>query len=396
MGDTKQLRKHFNTPTHPWEDNRIDSETQLMQRYGLKNKEEIWRMNSLLKGFKDQVKKLNATSGPQADREERQLMRRLRKLKIITEDDSMDDVLALGVESILDRRLQTRVYKEGLARTPKQARQFVVHEHITVNGDTVDVPSYLVERGESIGFAQDSPFQDEMHPERVEEDHATDHVEEDVEEVDEIASTEERTAGPTTTLQFHPDVVEQILDGKTKTYELDEADVNEGDTVAFENEQTGDVFGTATIKDIEALSIGDIDLQDEAHGATYEEVEDLIAVFETTYPDREIEPDTTAYIYTYDFTRDDEYEHEADSEETDERDTTTEETDSEETTDETEESDEESSSSEKEIPARSTVANKTKDEMKAWAMEEWGVELSTNDLKDEMIDQFFEEVQDGE
>ncbi len=48
---------------------------------------------------------------------------------------------------------------------------------------------------------------------------------------------------------------------------------------------------------------------------------------------------------------------------------------------------------EKEIPARSTIANKTKDDIKEYAKEEWGVELSTNDLKDEMIDQLFDEIE---
>ncbi len=58
----------------------------------------------------------------------------------------------------------------------------------------------------------------------------------------------------------------------------------------------------------------------------------------------------------------------------------------------TEESEESQEDEEKEIPARSTIENKTKDEIKEYASEEWDVELSTNDLKDEMIDQLFEEI----
>ncbi len=47
---------------------------------------------------------------------------------------------------------------------------------------------------------------------------------------------------------------------------------------------------------------------------------------------------------------------------------------------------------EREVKSRSQVERMTKDEIKEYAAE-FGIELSTNDLKDEMIDQFFEEVQ---
>lgn len=373
MGDTKHFRKNYATPTHPWEDNRIDDEQLLMDRYGLKTKEEIWRMKSLLKGFKDQVKKLNATSGPQAEREERQLMQRVRKLGLVTDDDSMDDVLALSVDTILDRRLQTRVHKEGLARTAKQARQFVVHEHIVVDGDTVDVPSYLVETGQEISFAADSPFSDDMHPERVEQEPETHELEEDKEDHDAIKATEDRKADKQRdeTMGFHEDVVPQVLDGKTKTYRLRQHDTEEGDILDFVNSQSEEVFGEGELTDIEETTVGEIDLQDESHGATYDEVGELISAFEKHYPDRDVTEQSTAYIYTYDFTP---------------------------TADEAEDEPGDPAPSDEtaELPARSTVENKTKDEIKRWAEEEYGVELSTNDLKDEMIDQLFEEVEDGE
>lgn len=59
--------------------------------------------------------------------------------------------------------------------------------------------------------------------------------------------------------------------------------------------------------------------------------------------------------------------------------------------DETEGS-EEVSEKEGEVPSESKVRGMTKDEIKEYASEEFGVELSTNDLKDEMIEQFFEEI----
>ena len=53
----------------------------------------------------------------------------------------------LSIRDLLERRLSTVVWRNGLAVTPKQARQFVVHGHIAVAGKKVDKPSYLVEAG---------------------------------------------------------------------------------------------------------------------------------------------------------------------------------------------------------------------------------------------------------
>ena len=80
----------------------------------------------------------------------------------------MGDVLALKVEQQLDRRLQTQVLRKGLARTPKQARQFITHGHIAIGGQRVTVPGYRVTREEEpeIGYYEVSPLTNEVHPER--------------------------------------------------------------------------------------------------------------------------------------------------------------------------------------------------------------------------------------
>jgi len=72
------------------------------------------------------------------------------------------------VEDILGRRLQTLVYIHGLARTPKQARQLIVHGHIAIDERKVRVPSYLVRKDEEekISYSYSSPLNDEMHPMR--------------------------------------------------------------------------------------------------------------------------------------------------------------------------------------------------------------------------------------
>lgn len=51
---------------------------------------------------------------------------------------------------ILEARLDNVVYRLGFARTRRQARQFVSHKHIVVNGQIVNVPSYYVKSGDVI------------------------------------------------------------------------------------------------------------------------------------------------------------------------------------------------------------------------------------------------------
>jgi small subunit ribosomal protein S4 len=64
---------------------------------------------------------------------------------------------------LLEMRLDALVLRAGFARTTAQARQFVTHRHILVDGRTVDRPSFRVKPGQTIGVKQRSegtePFQ---------------------------------------------------------------------------------------------------------------------------------------------------------------------------------------------------------------------------------------------
>ena len=53
------------------------------------------------------------------------------------EGSTLDDVLGLNQEAILNRRLETMVQRKGLAMTCKQARQFIVHGHVAIDGRKV-------------------------------------------------------------------------------------------------------------------------------------------------------------------------------------------------------------------------------------------------------------------
>ena len=57
---------------------------------------------------------------------------------------------------ILESRLDNTVYRMGLATSRKEGRQLVLHEHFTVNGKKVNIPSYLVSEGEVIAVKEGS------------------------------------------------------------------------------------------------------------------------------------------------------------------------------------------------------------------------------------------------
>ena len=169
MGSPKRQRKKFSKPAHPWQKERILAEKELLKSYGLKRKYEIWKMNTILKKFTSQAKNLITAKKQQSDKERSQLIKKLFSLGLIDKDAKIEDVLSLALKNVMERRLQTIVYRKNIARSLDQSRQFIVHEHISVGDKTITAPSYLVSLNEEniIQFAQGSAFVDSNHPERL-------------------------------------------------------------------------------------------------------------------------------------------------------------------------------------------------------------------------------------
>ncbi len=69
---------------------------------------------------------------------------------------NMKGVTGDNMLQLLERRLDNVVYRLGLAKTRRMARQIVVHGHIRVNGQKVDIPSYSVKVGDVITLRQRS------------------------------------------------------------------------------------------------------------------------------------------------------------------------------------------------------------------------------------------------
>ena len=164
--------KFYETPNHPFQGERISEEHSLLDRYGLKNKEELWRAQSELRGYRREARNILAqrAQGDTEATEGEEFVSHLQRIGVLDDGDELDDVLLLDVTDLLERRLQTVAYRKGLANTPNQARQFVTHGHVTVDGRRVQAPSYKVEVTEqgSVQFDENSPLADELHPERAE------------------------------------------------------------------------------------------------------------------------------------------------------------------------------------------------------------------------------------
>ncbi len=168
MGNAKKLRKKYNTPYHPWQKERIVEEKELMKEYGLKNKKEIWRHSSTLSTFKNIAKDGLSSSRAQAAKEGEQVLAKLQGLGLLSESAMLNDILTLNDKDILERRLQSVLVRKGLARSLRQARQFITHAHIKVNGVKMSSPSYLVKKSEedNLTFSAKSSLSDAEHPER--------------------------------------------------------------------------------------------------------------------------------------------------------------------------------------------------------------------------------------
>ena len=64
--------------------------------------------------------------------------------------DKMPGMTGANLMTMLESRLDNVVFRLGLARTRKEARQIVDHKHVLVNGKLVNIPSYLVKAGDVI------------------------------------------------------------------------------------------------------------------------------------------------------------------------------------------------------------------------------------------------------
>ncbi len=143
MGDPRRLRKKYAVPQVLWDDERIAEEGGFVREYGLKNIREVWLAKAQLRKIRTQYRDL-LSLGVKGIEKTNALLQRAIKLGYATPTATVDDLLTLNTRNILERRLQTIVFRRGLANSIGQARQLIVHGFISIGGRKVSAPSYLM------------------------------------------------------------------------------------------------------------------------------------------------------------------------------------------------------------------------------------------------------------
>merc|ERR1711902_80500 len=155
--------KVFTTPRRPFEKSRLDQELKLIGEYGLKNKREVWRVKYSLAKIRSAARELLTLEDKDPRRlfEGNALLRRLVRTGVLPDDKmKLDYVLGLKIDDFLERRLQTQVFKLGLAKSIHHARVLIRQRHIRVRKQVVNIPSFIVrlDSQKHIDFSLKSPF----------------------------------------------------------------------------------------------------------------------------------------------------------------------------------------------------------------------------------------------
>ncbi len=149
MGGLKKPKKKYlaGKPKKIWNKQLLLEELQLVGEYGLRNKKELWLARAHLKWIVRRARSLLSMTAEERAPLEMPFKERLYKMGFIEDPTvSLDRILSLNVRAVLERRLQTIVYRMGLAKSIHHARQLIVHGHVLVAGRRVTSPGFLVPR----------------------------------------------------------------------------------------------------------------------------------------------------------------------------------------------------------------------------------------------------------
>jgi len=166
MGDPKKKHKQYSTPRVPYDTEALMQDLRTIGAYGLRNKRELWKVHTELSSLRGRARELLSLGTEERTAREASMIAKLYKRGLVMENSRVEDVLNLSIEDLLERRLQTYVYRRGMAQSLFQARQIISHGHIEIDGRKVTSPSYQVriEDEKTIDYAGSSPMRSPDHP----------------------------------------------------------------------------------------------------------------------------------------------------------------------------------------------------------------------------------------
>ena len=168
MGDPKKSKKTFRRPRQIWTTDQLNSELYLIGSYGLRSKNELWKAQTKIADIRNQARELLALTIEGRQEKETKLLTYLQRLGLVKESATLDDVLNLKIEDILERRLQTLIMKKAVTKSPHQARQLVVHGHVSIGERIINIPGYYVRKNEESQITLNNDFikmSDKSNPE---------------------------------------------------------------------------------------------------------------------------------------------------------------------------------------------------------------------------------------
>jgi small subunit ribosomal protein S4 len=146
MGDPKKIRRKYEKTKMMWNRERIDQEHGIRDKYGLSNLRELWKATTEVGKIRRNVREVLA--GRSSNQVGSQMIARLARYGIVKPEATLDDLLVVSPEAILERRLQSIVFRKGMAKSARQARQLISHGFISVNGRKINAAGYLVTKSE--------------------------------------------------------------------------------------------------------------------------------------------------------------------------------------------------------------------------------------------------------